>query len=555
MPRVETFQEAADPKKELSTEWDNLQNGLQVSFGSIDNRYRKHEIPVSQKKEQIALTAWRGERVAAQLVLWSKDSIDQVRCEASALKSADGVIDKGQVATSFVRYVLTDEFRGGCGHRKPEDFDVNLVADALDPVAAIDIEGKSVRPVWLSVKVPADTKPGNYEGTVTVSTPDQKSQQLSYTVKVIDRTLPAPKDWTFHLDLWQNPFAIARWHKVEPWSEQHFKVMAPYIKMLADAGQKCITTSINHHPWNSQTFDPFLSMIKWTQKKDGSWEYDYTNFDKWVRFARDLGITKQINCYSMVPWHNQFQYFKEGEDKPVDLKVKPETKEYNAFWKPFLTDFTKHLKGKGWFKYTTIAMDERQADDMKAVIKLIKSVDSDFKIALAANHWIPEIMNDIYDISLIERFDYPEKMKSDRKAKGQVTTFYTCCSCPYPNTFTFSPPAEATWFGWYASALGIDGYLRWAYNSWVEKPMVDSRFRAWPAGDTYIVYPGAISSIRFERMIEGIQDFEKIKIVKQDLEGAELEHFNEVLKKFAIDAIPEVTAAKMVNEAKELLNK
>ena len=45
--------------------------------------------------------------------------------------------------------------------------------------------------------------------------------------------------------------------------------------------------------------------------------------------------------------------------------------------------------------------------------------------------------------------------------------------------------------------------------------MHDSRFRAWPSGDTYFVYPGPYSSVRFEKLIEGIQDHEKIRILTE----------------------------------------
>jgi hypothetical protein len=68
-------------------------------------------------------------------------------------------------------------------------------------------------------------------------------------------------------------------------------------------------------------------------------------------------------------------------------------------------------------------------------------------------------------------------------------------------------------------AAGFDGFLRWSYCSWVKDPLHDSRFRTWPAGDTYIVYPGARSSIRFERLIEGIQDAEKIRILRSAFEN------------------------------------
>ena len=37
----------------------------------------------------------------------------------------------------------------------------------------------------------------------------------------------------------------------------------------------------------------------------------------------------------------------------------------------------------------------------------------------------------------------------------------------------------------------------------------------WPAGDTFLVYPGSRSSIRFEKLREGIVDFEKIRLVRE----------------------------------------
>ena len=55
---------------------------------------------------------------------------------------------------------------------------------------------------------------------------------------------------------------------------------------------------------------------------------------------------------------------------------------------------------------------------------------------------------------------------------------------------------------YYSSKKHLDGYLRWAYNSWPLEPLLDSRFRSWAGGDTYLVYPGARSCIRFERLIE-----------------------------------------------------
>lgn len=60
----------------------------------------------------------------------------------------------------------------------------------------------------------------------------------------------------FHLDLWQNPYAVARYYNVPLWSRQHFDIMKPLMQQLANAGQKVITASVMHHPWAGQTEDP-----------------------------------------------------------------------------------------------------------------------------------------------------------------------------------------------------------------------------------------------------------------------------------------------------------
>jgi hypothetical protein len=56
--------------------------------------------------------------------------------------------------------------------------------------------------------------------------------------------------------------------------------------------------------------------------------------------------------------------------------------------------------------------------------------------------------------------------------------------------------------------------LRWAYNSWPARPEYDSRFRRWASGDTFIVYPGARSSLRFERLIDGVEFSEKVRTLR-----------------------------------------
>ena len=556
---AQTYQEPVDPSPNKDENWNAVPQGVQASVASTHVRFVKSIIPKIQRQNTWSGTAWKNERVSTQLVLWSNDSINKVEIEISDFISEGGSkISKENAQISFVKYVITDEFAGGCGYRKPEDFASSLTADALENVNSYSIKAQETRPVWITIDVPENVEATAYKSIVTAHIEGQDSKTFQLNLDVIDKVLPSAADWKFHLDLWQNPYAAARYHNVELWSSEHWELLKPLMQRLADAGQKVITASINKRPWGGQTFDEFQSMITWKKKTDGTWEYDYTIFDNWVEFMMDLGVSKQISCYSMVPWGNELYYFDEAEGKEIKIIASPGTKEYEKLWAPFLSQFKAHLVEKGWNNITRIAMDERGPEEMQAMLKLLNKYAPEFGVAFADNHKSYKLYPDeLKDMSVASGHPVDKEDLEARKNKGYVSTFYIYCGNEFPNTFTFSDPVEGIFVGWYSMAANFDGVLRWAYNSWVENPLQDSRFKAWPAGDTYQVYPGNRSSIRFETLRDGIEDAEKIRILRQELKANgmldELDYLNEVVAQFDITEKPG-NLNELINNGKRVLN-
>ncbi|MFD0762082.1 glycoside hydrolase domain-containing protein [Lutibacter aestuarii] len=539
-----TYLEPLDPAPNSLENWNVIENGLHASIVPISKRFVKSDLPKIPIEKNWTTNVWKGERASLQLALWSKDSITKVVAEISDFKSETGEKLPSSIAQSrFVKYVITDEFAQGCGYRKPEDFKASLVADALDTVSSYAVKQFETRPLWITINIPENATQGTYVSTLKLLIEGQKTQSFTLSFNVLPKTLPPPTAWKFHLDLWQNPYAVARYHQVEPWSKKHWELLTPLMKELADAGQKVITVSLNKRPWGGQTFDPFDSMIKWKKKVDGTWEYDFTIFDNWVEFMMNLGIKNQISCYSMVPWGNEFYYFDETTNQELKVKAPPGSKEYEQLWIPFLTKFKVHLKTKGWNTITRMAMDERKPDEMKAMFNLLNTYAPEFGASFADNHKSYKLYpNQLKDLSVAFGATIDEEDLQLRKQNGYISTHYVCCSDKFPNVFTFSDPSEGVFIGWYSIAAGFDGFLRWAYNSWVENPLQDSRFRTWPAGDTYLVYPDARSSIRFETLREGIEDAEKIRILRQYLSEnnkiEELKELNKMVEKFNITTKP-----------------
>ncbi|MGE8424213.1 MAG: glycoside hydrolase domain-containing protein, partial [Sphingobacterium siyangense] len=214
-----TFTEMADPTKDTLSNWSNVKAGLHASFVSIDKRYPKSVNPNLTTQRTTTVDAWKGEQVSAQVLLWTSVATAHVAVSASELKSTTGkVIGSDAVQARFVRYVMTDEFASGCGHRKPEDFKASLSADMLDDLKSYDLEAKKVRPVWITVKIPKEAAAGQYKTTISVQQNGKVKEQLQLIVNVQNHVLPPSSQWTYHLDQWQHPSAVARVNNVKMWS-------------------------------------------------------------------------------------------------------------------------------------------------------------------------------------------------------------------------------------------------------------------------------------------------------------------------------------------------
>lgn len=537
-----------------------VQAQLSVRWGNVDTRYPVNAADAVSSAAVSEAVAWKGERVNLQLVVTNKGAAADsctVKYVFSELKNGKSVIPATNVVGGFVQPVITDRFTG-CGKHDVDAYGENLVADRITGTNPTVVDGGTVRGLWLTVQVPQDAKAGIYKGYVELDV-NGKAAKYSYTVKVLDRTLPAPAEWAFHLDLWQNPYAIARVHNVELWSKEHFDVLRPYMLKLASAGQKAITATLIDRPWDGQTFDPFGSMVTWIKKADGTWLYDFTIFDRWVEFMMGCGINKEITCFSMIPWKLSFRYYDQATHSHKHINCAPGDEAYVQFWGGMLSAFAAHLKEKGWFDKTFISMDERSLQQMQAAIKVIKDHAPGLKISMAGNYHA-EIEADIFDycLDIFAYGAYTPELIAKRRAQGKVSTYYTCCSAEYPNLFTFSAPADAEFIALEALAKDLDGYLRWAYNSWTIVPEKDSRFTAWPAGDTYVIYPFSISSVRWERLVQGIQQFEKYKILLAEAEAkgnaSRVKALKKLLKNVDIKKIS-TDSEKIVNGFRNGLNK
>lgn len=203
-------------------------------------------------------------------------------------------------------------------------------------------------------------------------------------------------------------------------------------------------------------------------------------------------------------------------------------------------------------------MDERGLDDMLRAYGLLHEAVPDFRMALAGNLH-DELVGKIDDYSLGFGSRFSDAQRAERRRKGMVSTTYTCCTELTPNLETYNDPADAAYLPLYCLANGFDGYLHWSWANWTDDPLRDSRFKLFPAGDTYLVYPGPRSSVRWERFVEGVQQVEKYRLLRDEcMARGDAESVKKLENALAAFQSGELnyhsTSARLVNDFEQLLN-
>lgn len=370
---------------------------------------------------------------------------------------------------------------------------------------------------------------GTYRRTIRLK--NQKAEQSTFCLKQQVYPLNLPKNTHFSVELWQYPFAVARYYQIpkeELFQAAHLAKIKESLKPYQQAGGDTVVTTIVHDPWNHQTYDAYPSLVHW-QEKSGQFSFDFTWFDRYVSLNLAMGIDQKIKCFSLLPWEDKIMYVDEnGQEQVVTYPVG--SQEWQQIWRQFLAAFTQHLEEKDWFDRTYIAIDERPAEVLQAVIELLAEFPSQrtgkpLKVSCAMDYqsFDSQLLDQIHDLAigqshLGQREDF-RKLCQNRREKGLFTSIYNCVG-DYPSMFLASNPIESQWLPWYFLSYGSEGFLRWALDAWTKDPLQDASHWYWESGDPFLIYPhqagetAVYLSVRFQQLLRGLTDVNKYLYLK-----------------------------------------
>lgn len=477
---------------------------MKFSFAFTELENLEVETPLKQVK------SWKNEAILFPIVI-KKESEDPEKVNLTVSSNPSFTI---QIAK--LEYVLADLSAGSCGVNKVNgNFEEAYFPDRVNYLSDLNLDlDHEVNYFLAKVFVTKDTKQGKHPIKFTIEN-SNASKEISAEITVIDKLLPQVEELDFKLNFWQFPRSVSNFYQLIPWSKEHMDLLEEQFVHLNNINQRSITTSVFWDLYNGKPGDKEALMIKCIKKGDGSWEYDYTNFEKYVQLGMSCGINEQIDVHNLFPWNLSYFYVEQKSGLVKKIRAGPSTVEYKAFWTPFLQNFSNYLESKGWKDKVIFFIDERNKDQSIALTKFIKEIDPLFKVGYAGKFYA-DLSEVIDNYSLPSNVSLnPQELKK-RERDNKITTFYTACWEKQPNMLMMSNYYDFYFLLMLSKARGYDGFLRWAFNSWGSRIMTDARYDDVPSGDAHFFYPYDQPSIRYELIQDALEEVHKVSVLSEN---------------------------------------
>lgn len=251
----------------------------------------------------ITLIAARNGNFSDKVVVGSTKPIRGLKATPSKLRGPGGTIPASALRVRYAVpggaeygiYNYTYGIGSKSARRAPRAKALNVLMDVPPAEYATATTGAAgaVAPLWLTVKVPADAKPGSYKGRLTVSCEGQEAIQIPVELTVADWTLPDPDNYQSWTEILQSPDTLQMEYGVPAWSNEHFKLIGRSFRLMREVGSGvlylpliCCTNYGNEE-----------SIVRWVPKGENEYDFDFTALDKYLDVAqKNLGKPKLV-CF------------------------------------------------------------------------------------------------------------------------------------------------------------------------------------------------------------------------------------------------------------------
>jgi hypothetical protein len=141
--------------------------------------------PQNADDKTLSTFATPGETEPLSFAIYATDSLQDVTVSASDLKSGGSIIPTNQITLRTV--MRTPERIGYWMSSDPKNY---VITNRFLPAfAPFDLQAHQFREIWISIQVPANAAPGDYQGQATISAQGKPATTLTLKLGVLPFTL------------------------------------------------------------------------------------------------------------------------------------------------------------------------------------------------------------------------------------------------------------------------------------------------------------------------------------------------------------------------------
>ncbi len=421
--------------------------------------------------------------------------------------------------------------------------------DALAPIQepfSMDAQYAVVsnRPVWVDLAIPPGTEAGIYSGTIRILQNGKLLETLTLEVEVYNFSLPEKTHLITYMNVSKGQ--LADFYNKPSNSPEVERLTQNYYEFLYGHRME---------PWFN---DPLEPEIKVTGEKV-ELKFDDARYEYYLSTLETKRVL--LNAY---PYNLKSQ-----------IGAEPFSKSFNQKVKSYLSQVESYFDKHGWKDRLVFnsPIDEpntkKDFEETREWAKMVHESTTGVPF-LSTKSPLPDKNNQDWGTlrGHVDNFSIhgnsmnnPQLKQAilEEQAKGGEMTWYISCDqvYPQPNYFIDAPALDLVMVPWITARYNMDGILYWACNFWEEtpNPWLDavtfiSGFVCSDGnvlnGEGSLLYPGdftkqytgqpnidgPVSSIRFELLREGIEDYEYLWMLK---EAGEKEFADTQVRNLVID--------------------
>lgn len=498
---------------------------------------RRRAVP-DERAAAVRIEAARHDWEAAQIIVRPAQPLRGLTATVSDLLGPNGaVIPADKIKLLYVYYHFVHQPTDSTGVR-------DWWPDALPPLEqALDVAAGENQPLWVLVYVPPEAVPGEYCGQLALLA-EGFAAEVPLQLRVWNFTLPQGGNLETAFGL--STGEIFRYHGLKTEADKR-RVLELYFQSFAEH---------RISPYDPAPLDPI--------------RVEFLPHENPPRAAVDFEAFDRAMSESLAKYHfNTFNVRLQGMGGGTFHQRYPprigefgeDTPQYQAMFASYLGQLEAHFRQRGWLDLAYVYwFDEPEPRDFEFVAQGMRRLR---EFAPGLPRMLTEepgdnVLADLVDIWCPVSFHYDHAQAEKRRAAGNRFWWYVCTGpkAPYCTLFIDHPASELRVWHWQTWQRNIVGTLVWQTNYWTssaaypdqpQNPYEDPMGyvsgystprgvkRFWGNGDGRFLYPplaaavpGAsgdapviappVSSIRWEMLREGAEDYEYLFLLRQLLQ-------------------------------------